>query len=154
MNVRNITALVILSSGAAFAQAPSEFGPRDAEHRMQQYVQTWEGNEATFAQAVETYYADRVIYYGKSMTRSQVLADKLRFVKSYPQRTYSIAAGTLRTNCKTGICEARAKLNWSRANASRQLESGVSDLRLVLSAADGGRIVRESARTLRTRKEK
>lgn len=154
MNMKSVIALVlIICSGAALAQPSAEFGPPDVERRMQEYVRTWEGSKEAFALAINTYYAERVNYYGKFLTRAQVLADKLRFLKAYPQRTYDIASGTLRTNCNGGICQARAELHWSRTSSSGRRESGASDLRLILSARDGGKITRESARTLRTLRE-
>ena len=151
MRVKTTVVLLILSSGV-FAQGEAGFGPREAEQRMREYLRIWEGNENALTGGVNTYYAERVTYYGKNMTRSQVLADKLRYDRAFPQRSYDIAPGSLRTKCEKGVCQARAELRWIRTDTSGRRENGASDLRLAFSAGGDGRIVRESARTLRTQR--
>jgi hypothetical protein len=136
---------------AAQGQSPEGFDRAAVEQRMRDYVRVWEADERVGPAAMRTYYADRVIYYGKPMSRREVLADKLRFIRAYPERSYDIAPGTLRTRCGPDHCEARAILLWRRASARGRTESGASALTLVFSAAERGRIVRESARTLRQR---
>lgn len=96
------------------------------------------------------HYGARVVYYGKLMSRDQVLADKLRFIRAYPYRTYEIAPGSTSTTCsEPDICVARAVLLWERRSASGEASSGASRLRLELSRREGGKIVRESANVLR-----
>lgn len=121
------------------------------EQRMRDYVRVWEADERVGPRAMGAYYADRVIYYGKPMTRREVLADKLRFIRAWPERTYDIAPGSLRTRCNPASCEARAVLLWSRTSASGRREQGASALTLVFDARARGRIVRESATNLRNR---
>jgi hypothetical protein len=134
----------------ALAQGADALDPNQAEQRLRAYVQVWESDERVAPRAMREYYADRVIYYGKRMTRREVLADKLRFIRAYPQRRYDIAPDSLRTDCDVDRCVARAVLMWRRARADGASQSGASMLTLVFSAAEGGRIVQESARTLRS----
>ena len=143
--------IAALVSGAAApplaAQGALDRG--EAEQKLRAYVRVWEADERVGPRAMREYYADRVIYYGKRMSRSEVLADKQRFIQTYPRRRYDIAPDTLRTECEAGRCVARAVLLWRRARADGASQSGASMLTLVFSAAAGGRIVQESARTLR-----
>ncbi|MBX9759630.1 MAG: hypothetical protein K2Y29_12725 [Beijerinckiaceae bacterium] len=145
--------LAVFPMGAALAQGrdPGALDPAGVERRMRDYVQVWEADARVGPSAMAAYYADRVIYYGKPMTRRQVLADKLRFIRAYPERRYDIAPGSLRTHCERGRCEARAVLLWSRASASGRRQQGASALTLVFAASENGRIVRESATNLRGR---
>ena len=152
MRVNLFVVLITLSSGA-FAQDNGRVGPREGEHRMREYLRIWEGNKKALTEGVNTYYAERVTYYGRNMTRLQVLADKLRFHRAYPQRSYDIAPGSLRTKCAKGVCQARAELLWVRTHTSGRREHGASDLRLSFSAGGGKRIVRESAKTLLTHRQ-
>ncbi len=130
---------------------PPALDPAVVEQRLRDYVRVWEADERVGPNAMNAYYADRVIYYGKAMSRREVLADKLRFIRAYPERSYDIAPDTLRTRCTPARCEARAVLLWKRTNARGRTEQGASALTLVFSAANQGRIVRESATTLRRR---
>lgn len=130
---------------------PPALDPAVVEQRLRDYVRVWEADERVGPNAMNAYYADRVIYYGKAMSRREVLADKLRFIRAYPERSYDIAPDTLRTRCTPARCEARAVLLWKRTNARGRTEQGASALTLVFSAANQGRIVRELATTLRRR---
>jgi hypothetical protein len=121
----------------------------DAERRLQEYVRVWEDDSLVGPRAMHAYYADRVVYYGKRMSREEVLADKRRFIRAYPQRAYAIAPGSLVTRCEGAQCVARATLLWRRVSARGRESAGASRLTLVFSQRAQGRIVRESAVDLR-----
>jgi len=121
----------------------------DAERRLQEYVRVWEDDSLVGPRAMSAYYADRVVYYGKRMSREEVLADKRRFIRAYPQRAYAIAPGSLVTRCEGAQCVARATLLWRRVSARGRESAGASRLTLVFSQNEQGRIVRESAVNLR-----
>jgi len=123
--------------------------PADAERRLQDYVRVWEDDSLVGPRAMRAYYADHVVYYGKRMSREQVLADKRRFIRAFPQRAYAIAPGSLITRCDGVQCVARATLLWRRVSRRGQESSGASRLTLVFSQREEGRIVRESAFNLR-----
>jgi len=148
MRIAPFAAVLMLAVSPAVAQdgALNESG---VEKRLRDYVRVWESDERVGPAAMQAYYADQVIYYGKSMSRRGVLADKIRFIRTYPSRSYDIAPGSVRTQCRGGECRARAILEWRRSTRAGATQSGASELTLVFSAAAGGRIVRESARTLR-----
>lgn len=149
MRFAPLAAAIMFAVSPAIAQQAGALEPAAVEKRLRDYVRVWESDERVGPAAMQAYYADRVIYYGKSMSRRGVLADKIRFIRAYPSRSYDIAPGSVRTQCAGGECRARAVLQWRRATRAGATQSGASELTLVFSAAQGGRIVRESARTLR-----
>ncbi|MFN3892789.1 MAG: hypothetical protein ACK4MV_20520 [Beijerinckiaceae bacterium] len=144
-----MAAALALVSVSAWAQNAPALNSAGAEQRLRDYVQIWTADEKISPATMRTHYADRVTYYGKRMTRQEVLQDKLRFVRTYPVRFYDIAPGSLRTRCRASQCVAQAVLVWRRQRTNGLPESGASALTLVFSSAAHGRIVRESATTLR-----
>lgn len=151
--VTALLAAALHTSPASAQTRPDErLDPQRAEQRLRDYVRVWEADERVGPRAMRAYYADEVLYYGKRLTRREVLADKLRFIRAFPERTYDIAPGSLRTRCDSVQCEARAVLVWRRATPSGRTREGASALTLVFSATDGGRIVQESATNLPRRR--
>jgi hypothetical protein len=138
-------------AGAALAQAGREDrAPQDPAAKLHAYVQVWSRDGGVTPATMREFYAPRVIYYGKAMSREQALRDKLNYIRAWPARTYSIQPGSATTRCTPqGLCEARAVLLWDRTSRAGRRTSGASRLTLVFSQAEGGRIVRESAVTLR-----
>ena len=85
------------SCSAAFSQeAYSPLSTATAQRRLEAYVDTWSANNGINAANVSRYYADRVIYYGKPMSRQQVLRDKLNYIAVWPERYYHIVPGRFR----------------------------------------------------------
>lgn len=135
-------ALSALLVSPAAAMSPGE--------RLDRYVSIWQSNDRVTRDTVREFYADRVIYYGKRMTRDEVYRDKLRFIRAWPIRTYDIAPGSFRSRCdRSGVCRARAVLRWTRAKPDGRSKSGASRLTLVFAKSEGGRIIRESATNIR-----
>src|SRR5262249_25278986 len=62
---------------------------------------------------------DQVMYYGKLISKSAVLADKQRFMMRWPERTYTIDQATLLTSCDDAKRECRLSglADWRTANA-------------------------------------
>jgi hypothetical protein len=148
-------AIAILSAASSAALAQDAY-PQDAyaplsasaaQRRLQAYVTTWSTDQQINASTVAHYYADRVIYYGKPMSRPDVLRDKLRYISVWPERHYGIAPGTVSATCDRAktLCRVSGIMQWDRRSGSGQRSVGSARLSLVLSKASGGKIVRESA---------
>jgi hypothetical protein len=147
-----LTAMIALQAltGAALAQEQRPAGQQDAARKLDLYVQVWAQDAGVNASSVREFYAPRVVYYGKSMSREQVLRDKLNYIAAWPVRDYTIRPGSAATRCTAqGLCEARAILAWDRTSRAGKRSSGASRLTLVFSQREGGKIVRESATPLR-----
>ena len=149
--LRNVSlALPILLGCAAPALAQESGEPLTAaiaQRRLENYVHTWSTNAGVNPATVGNYYAPQAIYYGKPMSRAQILADKLRYIAAWPERHYRIVPGTVSAACdgdKT-LCRVSGIMQWDRRSRSGARSVGSARLSLTLSRDSGGKIVRESA---------
>ncbi|MBV8848421.1 MAG: hypothetical protein JOZ16_02420 [Methylobacteriaceae bacterium] len=144
--------LVVGGATAALAQDASEpLSSALAQRRLEAYVATWSANAGINAATVGNYYADRSIYYGKPMSRTQILRDKLNYVATWPERHYRIVPGTVAAACdhaKT-MCRVSGIMQWDRRSRGGARSLGSARISLTLSRASGGKIVHESASILR-----
>lgn len=147
-----IVLLAALLSGAVHpAQAQLESVPgrtRDwAQKQIENFVEVWSRDEGVTRAAVERLYAPRVVYYGKSMSREAILADKRAYIAHWPQRRYEIVPGSVDISCTQGaaVCRATAVMRWTRADRAGRVVRGASRMLFVVTRESGGRIVRESA---------
>ena len=127
---------------------PALAGPAERDAHMDEYLAIWARDGAITPATVEHLYASRVLYYGKPMSSSAVLRDKLAFVRAWPRRSYAAVPGTVTNDCRDGAarCRVTALIRWSRADAAgRRRQSGTNSVRLDLAREDGAlKIVRES----------
>ena len=118
-----------------------------AQRRLEAYVNTWSANADINPSSVDHYYANRVIYYGKLMSRQEVLRDKLNYIAVWPERHYGIVPGTVSADCnrQRTACRVSGIMAWDRRSTTGRSSIGRARLTLVLSRDSGGKIVRESA---------
>jgi hypothetical protein len=142
-----ILAFAASCSGAFSQESYSPLGAAAAQRRLEAYVGTWSADRGINAGNVAHYYAPRVIYYGKPMTRGQVLRDKLNYIAVWPERHYRIVPGTVSASCDRSqtACRVSGVMAWNRRSRTGQVSVGSTRLTLILSRESGGRIVRESA---------
>ena len=136
-----------ICSAAFSEEADSPLSTATAQRRLEAYVDTWSANKAINAANMSHYYADRVIYYGKPMSRQQVLRDKLNYIAVWPERHYQIVPGTVSAVCdrQHTACRVSGVMAWDRRSRVGHRSVGSARLTLTLSRASGGRIVRKSA---------
>lgn len=60
----------------------------------------------------EQVYAETVIFYGKTLTRPEVLADKTQYAKRWPLRWSSARPTTIVTNCGPMHCRVTGVYDW------------------------------------------
>ncbi|MDB5594573.1 MAG: exported protein of unknown function [Hyphomicrobiales bacterium] len=147
---RTLPALVLATLAAAPMQAQAQ--AQDwAQQQVDRYVRVWSTNEGVNRDSMREFYADRVVYYGRSMTREQVFADKLRYIAHWPQREYRMVPGTVSAKCDSAheVCRATGVMRWSRTSNTGRSASGESRMSFTLTRSSGGKIIRESAVTLR-----
>jgi hypothetical protein len=153
--MRNLSlAVPVLLGCATGAVAQNANEPLDAgvaQRRLEAYVATWSTNRGVNPATVGNYYDDRVIYYGKPMSRPQVLRDKLRYITVWPERHYRIVPGTVSAACdqQRTMCRVSGIMQWDRRSRGGARSVGSARLSLTLSKASGGKIVHESASILR-----
>src|SRR5918912_2276557 len=91
-----------LTGTSAFAQAPQRdlAAMRDLSADLaNSYLQIWSSNNASALSDVHEVYAPRVNFYGRILDKRGVAAEKMRFVRRWPVRRYSLRPGTTRVDC-------------------------------------------------------
>jgi hypothetical protein len=153
--MRTILLAAILSASTIPAYAQLDSVPQRtrewAQAQVEKFVAVWSRDEGVTMAAVERLYAPRVVYYGKTMSRAAILADKRAYIAHWPHRRYEIAPGSVDVSCTKGnnMCRATATMRWSRADRSGREVRGASRMAFLVSRESGGKIVRESAVNLR-----
>lgn len=85
----------------------------------------WSGSNADTLAALDSVYADQVLYHGKLVPRQEVLLDKRRFAEKWPQRSYKIRPHSITTTCyeEFQICRVQAVVERELANAKAHAKS-------------------------------
>ena len=89
------------------------------------YLRLWSSsNEAALADVHEI-YAPRVKFFGRGMDRRSLAAEKKRFVRRWPVRTYTHRPGTMRVQCNptTRACVVKSIIDWEAAAPQRRVVS-------------------------------
>ena len=121
----------------------------EAEQAIQAYLVIWSQNADVTQAAVKRFYAPRALYYGHSLSRAQIFADKLAYIRRWPQRSYRELPGSLTTHCNgdRSLCRVSVDMAWQRSGV--RTVSGRAHMTFDFVPADGARkIARESARIL------
>ncbi len=97
------------------------------------------------------FYADRISFHGRSMSSRQLVAEKERFVRRWPERQYVPRRDTAQSTCTKDLCSVRIVFDFSATSRARKTHSegdGVLELAIRFVA---GRpyIVRENSRVTR-----
>jgi hypothetical protein len=141
---------------AASLHAPSrgmaaELSKGDVERMVQSYLAVWSRDDAINAASVARFYAPRVVYYGKPMSRTGVLADKRAYIRRWPVRSYAEVPGSFAGTCRPdhSRCKATFEMRFRRVSRSAHVAAGRARLTFDFVPTDGGlRIAQESARPL------
>lgn len=139
-------ALTLLAGSASGAPRP-QISEAALQKAFTGYLREWSSEQGISRSAMNRYYADHVIYYGKPMSRDEVFRDKVRYVAAWPERHYSVVPGSLSVTCTsdTSICRTRGLMRWDRRSTRGTRSTGTALLTLTASRQSGGKIVRESA---------
>lgn len=106
------------------AQDLAGMGDRSAD-LANSYLRLWSSsNEAALADVHEI-YAPRVKFFGRGMDRRSLAAEKKRFVRRWPIRTYTHRPGTMRVQCNptTRACVVKSIIDWEAAAPQRRTVS-------------------------------
>ena len=120
----------------------------ESDSQMDRYFSIWADDARVTPAAVDRLYADRVVYYGKSMTSAEVYRDKRNYIRQWPNRHYSVVPGSVSKTCDRAqlACKIYAILEWQKADPStRRGSKGANTISLTLVRQDGAlKIARES----------
>lgn len=141
-------ATVMLSLVSTPLMARSEGIADETAHQlMRDYLRTWSSNAGVNPRSMTRFYADRVVYYGKPMSRSGVLRDKLQYISTWRERRYSLVPGSVSIACNgpRTACQVTGTMRWDRRSVYGERSVGAARLGLLVTRESGGRIARESA---------
>jgi len=115
------------------------------------YFDTWSSNEQTSLNFVNNAYSNTVDFYGARVTNTEVIRQKVAFVKRWPVRTYKERSNTTVIQCNqvNKICSISGLVDWSAQSSERNAKSwGFSSYELVLDLADVAiRVIKEDGKT-------
>jgi hypothetical protein len=85
------------------------------------YYSLWSG--ITPATLIAQTYAETIDFYGKNTSRSQLMAEKMKFSNRWPTRLFNIRDGSLRAQCSESDCLVRGVVVWDTTSPTRNVRS-------------------------------
>jgi len=121
VQVLSAACLICISASAQGATVP-EMEQRTAEIATR-YLQVWSSNDVGAVANVPYIYGQRVTFYGRPYSQSQLIAEKRRAIKQWPIRHYSHRPGAMRIYCnfENQKCGARSIIDFQVHNPERRL---------------------------------
>ncbi|MBN9242139.1 MAG: hypothetical protein J0I98_05040 [Mesorhizobium sp.] len=110
-----------------------------------------DGNDPAAAiQAVATFYADNVSYYGKSKSLSEVLEDKRKYFTRWPERAYRIRNDSVMVTCANGACMVSGVYDWLVRSIPRNKQAqGVARFSYTISLGADPKIISEAGNVVK-----
>jgi hypothetical protein len=144
-----------LYAGPASAEVPSRLAHRSAD-LTRTYLHTWSTDAEAAIADVRRLYASRVNFYGRYLTREGLLREKVKFIRRWPIRHYSVRPGTMRVACEAQRqrCVVRSIIDWrAESSARRALSRGSSTFEQGVDfAASRPLVFRESGGVIQQRR--
>jgi len=147
---------VVVTLGLAIAPAAAQEDLRGrAEALAYRYLEGWSSGNPQALADVQALYGERVNFYGRTITRAALFAEKRRFGRRWPIRDYRHRPGTMNVTCEpsTRACLVRSTIDWRAESPARHAVSrGSSTLELGIGFAGPRPVVLfERGRVLRSR---
>jgi hypothetical protein len=126
-----------------------------ARELTRSYLQIWSSNERAALADVEQVYGPIIVFYGQTFEQRHLAAEKRRFMRRWPMRSYALRPGTTQVQCSLGAqgCTVNAIVDWEvRAPARREISRGSSHFKLGIDlsgpqptvSSEGGRVITRS----------
>jgi DnaJ-domain-containing protein 1 len=94
-------------------------------------ISKWSDTNPAGLAGLDALYAAEIDYFGKRLSRDAVLADKRRFAKRWPERTYKVQSSY--AECNASECFVDGSVEWeTRSPARKAMASGVAGFSYVL----------------------
>jgi hypothetical protein len=153
---RNVAAGLAVFVAASFVVTvplASQPAPRALSAQFVTFLEdTYLNGRIEAAEAIAENYAERVAYYGRTLSRSQVVADKLRYNRRWPKRAFVLdrdSVKVIRAGRDENAAEVRFTYDYTVSDA-RETRRGQGAARLNLTAKDGRLVITaEDGRVLR-----
>lgn len=129
--------------------------PQSLEQRsakiMLDYNDFWSRDNGEALPKISVLFAKSVSFYGREMSRSDVMIEKSKFAKRWPIRSYTVDSSTLSSSCISATCNVTAVVQWSAKSDERQAQSeGRARLSIeVLFEGDSFKIISEDGEVLK-----
>lgn len=95
-------------------------------------------------------YADSVTFYGKRLSRMEVLKDKAKYAARWPIRQSAVRAQTIQSVCMSGTCIVTGIYDWSVADPkSKKSIKGSATFEYGLHMKPTPRVVSEDGKVIR-----
>ncbi|THK36773.1 hypothetical protein EHS39_17695 [Ensifer sp. MPMI2T] len=112
-----------------------------------QYHEAWSRVNSQAMAFMRIAYADSVNFYGKEVSREDVLKEKAIFAERWPRRAYSVRHGSERVACGS-ICTISGVVEWYAHSPQRtRSSSGAADFSLIWNPATN-QILAETGRVI------
>lgn len=110
-------------------------------------------NQSASATDLASFYSQQVQYHGKTVTRSDVVADKAAFFVRWPRREYTRLPGSLSISCNGEICSASGTIYWEVSSDVRNATStGYASFLLTVDWSTGHPVILGESSQVRSRK--
>lgn len=98
---------------------------------------------------ISQYYSNQVNYYGKITSLTDVIKDKSRYFRRWPERNYRIRAETVSTVCGVNLCRVNGIYDWSVRSVQRNKQaSGSATFSFSVEMENEPRIVSENSEVI------
>jgi hypothetical protein len=79
------------------------------------------GSNEQYARLIGGLYADQVVYYGKQLSRAEVVAQLVKFIERWPDRSYVVRPDSLRVQCdvQSHACQVSGAIDFSAKSVAR-----------------------------------
>lgn len=128
-----------LQAAAVVSQSagPDEAAARDAAFGFYAAVS---GSAGTALPALATRFGNRVVFYGKSMTRSEVIEVQVGYMQRWPDRSFTVRPQTLQVECdgQSRACVVTGIVDYAlRSEARNAAAYGTESFRLDIVITGG-----------------
>ena len=98
----------------------SEMKARTAEIATR-YLEVWSSSAWASLEGVPYVYGPRVRFYGRNYSQADLIAEKQRFIRQWPQRRYTHRPGSMQVICNDAQqrCGARSIIDFAVENPGR-----------------------------------
>ncbi|PRD40869.1 hypothetical protein C5748_24650 [Phyllobacterium phragmitis] len=125
---------------------------RKATAFIHEYHRVWSSDNVTALDYMRGVYGSRVTFYGKNISKAELIAEKTKFAQRWPDRSYTVRPDTLDIKCEDYACIIRGVVNWSAYSPARnKTAKGVAAFVVGWDSVTG-RILYENGKTVRDKR--
>lgn len=127
--------------------------PDEAKKFINSYVDSTNSSSGmSTEEVVNSYYNDKVRYFGKNVVRSYVSDEKVRYTRRWPERNYKIIENTLNSDCASipEVCSVSGTMWYDAKSEERGAHGeGYAEFTLAVKTTSSGlKIVSENSRVI------